>query len=355
MEQAIVSEHPEIVGIELDESRFEQLTQGHKWSETNLSEIISSGKTYLFLLNLMLASIQRRFGESLGVRPGSEMLEAINIAKQNNIPTLLLDRDVSITFKRVIALMSFWEKIKIFFSIIAGMFSEKKQITAEAVEKLKQKDAMSQLMNELGKTSPTIKKVLVDERDMFIAQKINDCSAKKILAVVGAGHLEGIKQFLGKETDISEITLIPRKTNYWKIINYLIPILLVALFVFAFFAKGIQASIELFIVWFLVHGILSALGVLLARGHWLSALTAFIASPFTALHPAIAAGWFAGYVEAKVREPKVKDFESLNRLSSFRQFYQNQVTKILLVTAFANIGSSIATIIFLPYILAFFA
>ena len=355
VQEVIESQQPNLVGIELDASRYEQLLQGTKWQETNLSEIINSGKTYLFLLNLLLSNIQRSFGESVGVKPGAEMLEAVNIAQQNKIPILLLDRDVRITFKRALTLMKFSEKLRLLLSIFTGMFAEKKQITKQTIEKLKQKDMMTELMQELSKTAPTIKKVLVDERDMFIANSINTSNAKKIVAVVGAGHVEGIQKYLGTQIDTKEITTIPKKIDYFKIISWGLPVILVALFVAAFFTKGFQASLELIIVWFLVHGILSGLGVLLARGHWLSALTAFIASPFTALHPAIAAGWFAGYVEARVRQPKVKDFEALNKLNSFGDFSRNQVTRILLVTAFANIGSSIATFIFLPYIFAFFA
>ncbi len=350
--EAIEKEKPNVIGVELCKSRFAQLKMGRRWSETNISEIIKTKKTYLFLVNLLLSNIQRRFGQKLGIKPGAEMLEAYNIAKEKNIPIVLLDRDVQITLRRAFSLMSFFEKIKIFFSIISGFFREEEELTPELVERLKQKDMMTELMNELSKTAPTIKKVLVDERDMYISQKISSAKGKKILAVVGAGHIEGIKNYLNKKISLEPLLEIPRKRSFWKFIPYIVPVIFVAILGYAFYSKGILLSLELFALWFLINGILSAAGVVLARGHIFSVLAAFFAAPFTSLHPAIAAGWFAGMVEAKYSKPKIKDFEALNKLNSFADFSKNKVTRILLVTAYANIGSTIGTIIAIPYILS---
>jgi pheromone shutdown-related protein TraB len=352
VEKTIELEKPDIVGIELDKIRLEQLKSGQKWRETNIAEIIKSGKTFLFIVSILLSNIQRRFGAQVGVMPGSEMLKAIELSEKKQIPIILLDRDIQITMKRAFKLMPFTEKIKLVFSIISGFFIEKEKISEEKIEELKEKDLMTELMKELSNTAPTIKKVLVDERDEFIANKILNAPGKKIVAVVGAGHIEGIKKFLHKKTSIKPLLEIPRKKSKIRFLKFVVPALFAIIFAYAIISKGLMHSIQLFAYWFLINGSLSALGVLIARGHFFSIITAFLAAPFTSLHPALAAGWFAGATELKVRSPKVKDFEMLSTLNSYNDFSKNNVTRILLVTAYANIGSMIGTIIAFPYIIS---
>jgi len=260
---------------------------------------------------------------------------------------------VQITLKRAFSFIGWGEKLKLLFSIVTSFFSEKPEITKELVEKLKEKDMMTELMNELSKTAPTLKKVLVDERDLFIANSILASPFKKIVAVVGAGHVEGVKKYLDKKRDVSKLLFVPKKKSYLKLIfKWIIPLLFVLIMGYAFFIKGFTLSIQIFLWWFLITGSLSALGALIARAHPLSILAAFLAAPFTTLHPALAAGWFAGYVELRVKNPKVEDFEKLNQLNSMGDFYRNQVTKILLITAFANVGATIGVVIAIPYVLS---
>ncbi len=352
VELVLESEKPDVVGVELDVSRFHQLKYGRRWSETNVGEIIRSGKTYLFLLNLLLAGMQRKIGASVGVKPGAEMLAAIRLAEKHSIPAVLLDRDVQVTMRRAFRLMGLGEKIRTGLEIISGFFGEKEPVTKELIEEMKGKDLMGKLMEELSEKAPTIKKVLVDERDEFIAQQILRSPGKKILAVVGAGHVEGIKRHLAERKNISCLLSVPKKRSTLKYVKYLVPGAFAAVIAYAFFVKGFALGIQVFALWFLINGSLSALGAAIARAHPFSVLAAFLAAPFTSLHPAIAAGWFAGMVEAKFSQPKVKDFEALGELNSFRDFGKNKVTKILLVTAYANVGSVIGTVIALPYIVA---
>ncbi len=353
VKKTIEEENPEAIGVELDVQRFHQLKSGEQYRETNISEIIKTGKAYLFLINLLLSNLQRRIGVQLGVKPGSEMLTATDLAEEKGIKIYLLDRDVKITLKRAFKLMPFFEKIKLFSSIFFGFFSNQaEELTPEKIEELKNQDVMTKLMQELSETAPTIKQVLVDERDKFIAEKINQIQAKKIVAVVGAGHLQGIKNYLGKKINLNELEIIPKKKNMLKYIAYTVPIIFIALIGYAFFTKGITLSLKLFFWWFLITGGLSALGVIIARGHIFSAITAFIVAPFTTLHPAVASGWFAAIVEAKMSMPKVKDFEELYQINSFKDFSSNRVTRILLVTVMANLGSTIGTIIAFPYLIA---
>jgi pheromone shutdown-related protein TraB len=356
VKETIEKEKPDCVGIELDLQRLRQLKSGRKWSETNISYIIKTGKTYLFLINLMLSNMQRKLGSELGVKPGAEMLKAYEIAKEKEIKIELLDRDVQITLKRAFAFTGIKEKIKILMHVVSGFFSEEEKLTKEKIESLKRKDVMTELMKELSSTAPTIKKVLVDERDLFIANKILQSDSKKIVAVVGAGHLEGIKKALNKKIDLRPLMHVPKKKSFFgRVIKFAIPALFVFFLLYAFYNKGINASIELILLWFFITGIFSALGALAAKAHPVSVLVAFLSAPFTTLHPALAAGWFAGITEIKFNSPKVKDFESLNQLNSFGSLYSNKVTKALIVTAFTNVGATIGVIIALPYILSILA
>ena len=351
VKEAIEKEKPDVVGVELDIQRLRQLKQGNRWGNTNIGKIISGGQTYLFLLSLLLSNIQRQIGQQIGMKPGMEMLEAIKVAEEKKLKIMLLDRDVNVTLKRAMQKTSFIEKGKLIFSVVSGMFSSKKvKLTKEAIEKLKEKDVMNQLMQQLSKEMPSVKSVLVDERDKYIAYSITHSPGKKMLAVVGAGHIEGIKKHLGTEIDIREISKVQKGTNMAKILGFAIPLIFIAAFIFIFLTKGTDVTITALIYWFLANGILSALGVLIARGHPLSILTAFLAAPLTSLHPFFAAGWVAGYVEARIKNPKVKDFENLRNLNSLGDFTKNQVTKILLVVAAANLGSTLGTLIAFPLI-----
>lgn len=360
VKETIEKEKPDVVGIELDVQRYKQLKQGQKWHDTNVIQLIQKGQTYLFLLNLLLANIQRQLGEKIGVKAGQEMIQAAEIAEEKNIPIALLDRDVKVTLKRALKKTKLLEKIKIAGNLFIGLFSEGEEITKEKIEKMKQKDAMTELMKHLSSTAPTVKEVLVDERDSYIAKKIFEAKGKKIVAVVGAGHLEGIKNNLleiekGKDLDLKELERIPPKNSFWKYLGLVVPLLFAVFLFYGFYAKGIEASINIIIFWFLITGILSAVGAGIARAHVFSVIAAFLAAPFTTLHPALASGWIAALVEAKFKAPLVKDFESLNKLNSYTAFQKNNVTHLLIVAAYTNIGSTIGVVIALPYILSFLA
>jgi pheromone shutdown-related protein TraB len=355
VEQTIEQEKPDVVGVELDEQRFHQLKHQEEWKELDIGKIVSTGQTYLLLLNLLLANMQRQLGQQVGIKPGQEMLQAVEVAEKNKIPVVLLDRSARITLKRAISAIGLIEKIKLMFSITMAIFGTGKEvITAETIEQMKKKDVMSELMNELSREMPSLKKVLVDERDVVIANRILSAPGKKIVAVVGAGHVEGIKKHLGTKMEIGELLKVEKKASILKYLAYIIPLAFVAVVGYLFFTKGFNVGLNAIVYWILINGTLSALGVLIARGHIVSAAVAFVAAPITTLHPLLAAGWFAGLAEAKMRNPKVKDFENLRNLNSFGDFTNNQVTRILLVVAFANIGATIGVVIAFPAIASLF-
>ncbi len=353
VKEAIEKEKPDVVGVELDAKRFAQLAQGDKWQNTNIGEIISSGQTYLFLLTIMLSNFQRSLGAQVGVKPGTEMIEAVKAAEEKKIPVALLDRDVNVTLKRAIQKMSLGEKYHFVSSTFAGFFAdEKKALTPEVIEELKDKDMLNKLLAQLGKEMPSIKGVLVDERDQYIANSIVNSPGKKILAVVGAGHVEGIKNAIGKEIDIAAISKVDKGVNWLKIIQWAIPAIFIAIIAAIFFTKGTAVTLSAIGLWIVTTGVCAALGALIARAHPYSILAALVSAPFTTLHPLLAAGMFSAYAEAKIRNPQVKDFEGLRNLNSLSDFANNQVTKILLIASLTNIGAMIGTVVAFPLIAA---
>ncbi len=359
---AIESFKPDIVAVELCERRFEAITKKDKWENTPVTNLLKSNNAYLMLAQTFLSSIQRKLGKEYGVEPGSEMVEAINEAKKRNLKVALVDRDISITHKRAWRNMGFREKFRLTWEFLKALIGYDEEDLEELdLEKLMDQDVISSLMEEFGEIAPSISNVLIHERDEYIAKKIQEESKKgKVVAVVGAGHIKGIEKKLESgeiKTDLKKLEEIPKKRlKISKVVAYLIPILFVGLIVWLIYSRGPGAWDQIknvFIWWFLINGSLSALGAAIARGHPLTIGTAFIAAPLTSLNPAIAAGWVAGYVEAKLRTPVVKDFKDLSKIEDFKGFWNNRVIRLLMVVALANLGSMIGTIIAFPYIASF--
>ena len=352
VKSTIEGEKPDAVAVELCDSRYKALKEHKKWQETDISTIIKEGKAYLFLANLILSNFQRKVGAEIGVKPGAEMLEAVKAAEKGGIKVVLADRDIQTTLKRAFALMSLREKFKIAVALISDTFAA--DIDEEVVEQLKDKDILTEVIEGLAKEAPGVKRVLIDERDSYIAQKILGTGGKKVVAVVGAGHVEGIAKRLGQKRGdtLKALESVPKKRSMLKYVKWVIPMLFAMLIGYGFYARGAGVSLEMLKWWFLINGTLSAIGTAAAFGHPASVIAAFLAAPFTSLNPMVAAGWVAGYVEAKVRKPRVKDFEGLNRLERFRDYWKNSVTRVLLVVVFANLGSTIGTVVALPYLMS---
>ncbi len=358
---AIEQFKPDIVAVELCDRRYEAITQKDKWENTPITSLLKSNKAYLILAQTFLASIQRRLGKEHGVEPGSEMIAAIKQAEQHNIPVALVDRDISVTLKRAWRKMGIREKFRLSWEFMKALLGyDEEELEELDLKQLMNQDVISAMMDEFKEIAPSVATVLIYERDQYISKKILEESKKgKVLAVVGAGHIEGIKSYLEKKTldvDLKELEEVPKKRiSVAKIVAYSIPVIFVALLVWMFISKGPQAWDQIanvFIIWFLVNGILSALGAAIARAHPLSIGAAFIAAPFTSLNPAVAAGWFAGLVEAKLRTPVVKDFQNLSKIESLKDFMNNKVIRLLMVVALANVGSMIGTFIALPWIIS---
>ena len=334
---------PDTVCIELCSSRYQAMLAKDQWKNMDIFKVIREGKSFLLFANLIMTAFQKRLGSRLGVKPGSEMFEAANVAEKLNSELVLADRDVKITLQRTWRGMRFWGKMKVLGQLLASLFI-REEISKEEIEKLKESDALSEAMKMLAEQSPEMKRILIDERDQYMAEKIRQSMGKLVVAVVGAGHVKGLTAELENKHNLAELESVPPTGKAVAWLKWGIPALIIALIVYGFFTVDTDVSIEMIQRWFLINGTLSALGTAAAFGHPITIATAFVAAPFTSLNPTIAAGWVAGLVEALLRKPQVRDFENLaDDITHLRGFWQNNITRILLVVIFANLGSAIGT------------
>ena len=335
--------NPDTVCIELCSSRYQAMLAKDQWKNMDIFKVIREGKSFLLFANLIMTAFQKRLGSKLGVKPGSEMFEAANVAEKLNSELVLADRDVKITLQRTWRGMKFWGKMKILGQLLASLFI-REEISKEEIEKLKESDALSEAMKMLAEQSPEMKRILIDERDQYMAEKIRQSMGKLVVAVVGAGHVKGLTAELENKHNLAELESVPPTGKAVAWLKWGIPAMIIALIVYGFFTVDTDVSIEMIQRWVLINGTLSALGTAAAFGHPITIAVAFIAAPFTSLNPTIAAGWVAGLVEALLRKPQVRDFENLaDDITHLRGFWQNNITRILLVVIFANLGSAIGT------------
>ena len=336
---------PDTVCIELCSSRHQAMLEKDQWKNMDIYKVVREGKSFLLFANLIMTAFQKRLGSQLGVKPGAEMLEAANAAERVGAELILADRDVKITLQRTWRGMTFWGKMKVLSQLLASLFV-REEISKEEIEKLKESDALSEAMQMLAEQSPEMKRILIDERDQFMAEKIKLAQGKRIVAVVGAGHVKGLTAELEREHNLVELETVPPPGKIGTWLKWGIPTLIIGLVAYGFFTVETNVSIEMIQRWFLINGTLSALGTAIAFGHPITIATAFVAAPFTSLNPAVAAGWVAGLVEAILRKPQVRDFESLaDDITHLRGFWRNNITRILLVVMFANLGSAIGTFV----------
>ncbi len=401
---AIKKYRPDIVAVELDKSRYKVLTKKRKWEESSILDVLKQGKGFLMLVQIFLAMFQRRLGKEFGVEPGSEMVAAIKEAKKLGVEVALVDRDITVTFKRAWRTMTFREKLRLFWYSIKALIGydrimEEEELELETegkdgkvkikekgekldLDKLMDEDVISIMMEELKSFVPNASNALIDERNHYIARRIvqevekpprvhklrvlkkpkPDTKRKpkakrthsRVLAVVGAGHVKGIKEdlrYVNKLPSLESLDELPKKgISKLKLIGLLIPLIFVAVLIWILYTGEYQKFIDIMLWWILINGIFSAIGAALARGHPVTVATAFAAAPFTSLNPAIGAGWVAGYVQAVISTPAVKDLQKLSEIETMKEFFVNPAIRVLMVAAFANLGSSIGTFVALPII-----
>jgi pheromone shutdown-related protein TraB len=345
----ITQVRPEAVCVELCKARHQAMTQADHWSKMDIFKVIRQKKAVFLLAQLILSSFYRRLGEKLGVEPGAEMLEGVRMAEETGGTLVLADRDIDITLKRVWGCLRFWTKLRLAMQLVTGIVAPD-EIDAGTIESLKEKDQLEGVMAEFAQRFPDIKSRLIDERDTFLAQKIRSAPGRTVVAVVGAGHVNGIKAQIQQDHNLAELMVLPPKSIWPKVVGWGVPLLILALLAYGF-TKGTAHGVENIYIWILVTGGLAAAGSALALAHPLTIISAFLAAPITTLHPMIGVGWVTGLVQAFIKKPKVSDLEDLpEAISSLRGFWGNPVTRILLVFFLSSVGAALGMYIGLTWL-----
>ena len=341
----IEQETPDCVCLELDDKRYQTLTQKERWQSVDLKEILRKKQLSTLLITLLMTSYQKKLGGKLGVIPGAELLAAAETSRMKQIPISLCDRDIRITLRRAWKSTSLWKKGVILSSLFASLFDDT-EISEEKLTELKRKDVLSQLMEELGESLPDLKRVLIDERDIFIAEKIKASPGTKLVAVVGAGHIEGIINSFNIDNDslLKDITVIPPVSKTWKLAGWTIPLAIIGALVAIGIQKGASVAGDNLLFWILANGTPAACGAMLALAHPYTTLGAFTAAPFTSLSPLIGAGQVTALIQVLKRPPVVREFENASSdMSTIKGWWSNKLLRVILVFLLTTIGSAIGT------------
>ncbi|MBR79744.1 MAG: conjugal transfer protein TraB [Euryarchaeota archaeon] len=333
---------PDVVAVELCPSRLASLTDPETLDNEDLLKIIKEGRSVMILLQSALAAQQRKMGISTGEKPGAELLEAVRAAEESDVPVEMIDRDVVVTLRRAWKKMGFREKWRV---LNALLWEEEDEEGLSIDDVLGDSDLLSKMMEDAREVAPGAGAVLIDERDAFLAGRIQQIRGKgKVLAVVGAGHISGIIRYLDEPavestSRLADLGMEPEKSIWPMFLMAAIPIFLLGAVAWMAYNGEMGALKQTAQTWLALNAILAGLGVLIARGHPLSILVGAIASPITSLNPTLAAGWFAGYTQLKVAAPTGKDARDFLVLDEVSLFWRNRVGRVLMVTALGNIGS----------------
>jgi pheromone shutdown-related protein TraB len=369
VERVIEEEEPDIVAVELDEKRYKSI-KGDGPDDIDAKDLIKGNKPFELLVYWLLSYLQTKMGDRFGIEPGAEMMAAVDAAEEREIPIALVDRDINVTVARLWAKMSFWEKLKFVGALIAGVagLGGSREMTEEEMDELVEGDMVETLIEEFRDFSPRGAEALIDERDAYIAANLVGLreANKKVVAVIGAGHRAGIEEYLAAPETLPDVESLEgtdsgRRFSLFKVVGYLVSIFVIAMFILLFMAGAEDAFLaQLAFYWFVVNGVPAFLGAIVAGGHLTTALVGGSLAWMTSLNPALAPGWFAGYVELKYRDVSVKDIDEINEIlsdasSSTRELlgrmYKVETFKLLLVVALTNVGSLIGTFFFLFVVL----
>lgn len=345
----------DVIAPEVCESRRQAMEQPDDWANMDLFSLIRQRKGGFLFGSLLLSSYQRRIGEQWGIEPGAEMRAALGIARDQGREVACIDRELTVTLRRTAQALGWWQRLIMFSGMIAGLFS-REQITEEEVEKLKEGDVLESYFSEFAEQSPALYGALIDERDQTMAEKLRELDTasesskrRQVLAVLGAGHLNGVEAYLKAEAaDPEHLRVISSKPPPSRLRNAL-PWLIAALVLTGFtigFSRSSELGWTMVADWILINGTLSAIGAAIALAHPLTLAVAFLAAPLTSLNPFLPAGVVAASLECWLRKPRVSDFQALrDDVVQVRGWWHNRAARILLVLVLTNLGSALATVL----------
>ena len=358
VKKIIESENPDRVCLELDDGRLKSKTKDSNWENMDIKKIFKEGKGFLLLANTALASFQRRMGQQTGSDPGAEIIGAANLAKEKNIPISLCDREIQITFRRAWGKSSLWNKCKLLATLISASFSNER-ISEKELEELKNEETLESMMKEVAKELPSVKEVLIDERDRYLASSIYKAEGHIKVAVIGAGHTQGIIKTLEKQekgelsTDTSALTELPKPSNVGKIAQFIVPTLIVILVIIAVLTSGWNQGLKAFLYWLIANASSTFIFTLIGGASFLTSLLSGLTSPFFVLNPVLGVGLFAGIWQATFKAPKVKDFENINTDAlTLKGWYKNRILKCLVAFVMSSVGSIFGSLIGFPFLIS---
>lgn len=342
---------PDTVCVELDQMRYDTLVNGESWRKLDIFSVIRQKRVLFLLTSLALSTYQRKLGERLGVRPGEELMTAVEKAKEIGAELVLADRNVQATLKRTWANLSFWNKARLASELLVAPFAVA-EVDEERIEQLKDRDTISEMLNEVAEALPGVKEPLIDERDRFLMSKIQEAPGARIVAVVGAGHVQGMLTHLGEQVDREALSQLPPPSRTVQLLKWVIPTIILLAFYWGYQKHAGEGLQRMLLAWVLPNSISAGLLGIAALAHPLTVLVAAIASPITSLNPTISAGVVAGLVEAWLRRPTVEDCEGVqDAVRSWRGIYGNRVTRVLLVAAAVTIGSAVGAWVGVPLVM----
>ncbi len=337
--------HPDKVCVELCQERYDSFYDTDRWKKLNIFDVIRKGKFLYLLANLAISAYQRRMGAELGVKPGAELIGAAETAKKNGAEVVLIDRNIHITLKRVWGNLGFFTKCKLLGAIIDSLFSdededETKEEKSKAIENLKNDSNLSAMMEAFAKELPQVHKPLIDERDRYLVAKMRECGGKNVVAVVGAGHVPGMKRYYKESIDTCELDKLPKPGIVWPILKWAIPLIIIGGIFYGCWSHGTDSLGELLTAWILPNSVFCFLAAVLALAHPATILASILVSPVTSTTPVIGAGIVLGLLEAWLRKPTVADCEDLPNVHTLKDFYRNSFTHVLIVCVLTTFGSA---------------
>ncbi len=332
---------PDTVCVELDQTRYDAIVDDSRWRNLDIFSVIRQRKVLFLLTTVVLSAYQRKLGEKLGVRPGAELLAGVEKAKEQGATLVLADRDIQATLKRTWRNLSFLNRLKLLFAMVTAVFTTQ-DIDEEQIERLKDRDNIGEMMRELAEVMPELQVPLIDERDRFLMSMIQEAPGQTIVAVVGAGHVQGMLGYLGQSADREALSRIPPPSRVTTALKWLLPLAVVALIAYWVTTRPPAAIGEMVTAWVVPNVLLAALAALLVRASWPTVIVAGLASPITSLLPVLRAGMFAGATEAYLKRPTVADCERIGEdAMSLRGLLKNPFTHVLITFIAVNVGSTL--------------
>lgn len=358
--ESIQELRPDVVAIELCQGRFDNLNNDNKYENLDIGEVIKKGQALFVMANLLLSAYQKKMGDKIGIKPGAEMISAIDEAEKIGATLKLIDRPIDVTLKRVTRQLGFIDKISMLVSVLTYLFSkeEVEEVNETTIESLKDSSVILDTINELGIKFPNVKKYLLDERDSYMAYKVNRIEGEKILVVLGAAHLEGVYSHLLADDvtkeEMKEISEIPKKRKYGHFIAGALLVLVLIILVLTINQSPLEGATNI-LRWLILTSSLGGAGALIAGAHPISILASMIGSPIGAASPVLSSGMIGALVEARIRKPQVKDFSSLgDDLFLFKRWRENNLLRVFMIFFLASFGSAVGNIIGLKSIFSSF-